>query len=93
MEQETKTMVARASLRDLDWDPRQRRLLGYSEIFGGSFPDRIAVTSHHTGREIMFLPVTPDHPLFDEDGWDGEQMVYQSQDPSVDMVLFLNHAY
>lgn len=86
-------MTARASLRDLDWDPQRRYLLGYSELFAGAFPDKVLVTSHHTGREIMFLPINPDHPLFDEDGWDGEQQIYQGQDAGADILLFLNHAY
>lgn len=40
------------------------------------FPSRIHVESHHTGRVVLFTQVQFGHPLFDEDGWDGEQMVY-----------------
>lgn len=82
----------RASLRDFSWDPKSRTLHGYSEMFGGGFPRAIKVISHHTGDEQEFRPVQPDHRLFDEDGWDGEQAVY-TNGAEREIVLYLTHAY
>ncbi len=35
------------------------------------------VMSHLTGIEVEFRPIRESHPLFDEDQWDGEQMIYE----------------
>lgn len=81
----------------LTWDPVQRRFHGYSEIFGGAFPAKVRVVSHRTGTPVLFAPVTRGDPLFDEDGWDGEQAIYRCvRAPNTmaeNMVLILNHAY
>jgi len=45
-----------------------------SEYIG--MPHEVFVKSHHTGRTVLFRAVAPDHPLYDEDQWDGEQQVY-----------------
>ena len=79
------------SLEELLYDKNRRRLHGYSEIFAGSFPREFAVKSHHSGDTKVFTPVKPGHALFDEDGWDGEQQIYET--PGTDLVLVLNHAY
>lgn len=79
------------SLDELTYDKNRRRLFGYSEMFGGSFPNEVSVKSHHTGDTKVFTPVKPDHTLFDEDGWDGEQQIYDT--PGTDLVLVLTHAY
>jgi hypothetical protein len=82
---------------DLDWDPTNKRFSGYSEVVAGAFPRKIRVISHRTGASAMFVPVTEDDPLFDPDGWDGEQMIYRCTQPpnakATDMVLILAHAY
>lgn len=41
------------------------------------FPSEVFVESVHTGRVVRFIPIPPGHPMWDEDGWDGEQAVYQ----------------
>ena len=46
-----------------------------SKFFGK--PPEFFVTSHHTGRVIRFVTIDEIHPLFDQDQWDGEQMVYE----------------
>lgn len=46
-----------------------------SEFFG--MPREFFVESHHTGRVVRFVAVQPGDPLWDEDGWDGEQCVYR----------------
>jgi len=35
------------------------------------------VMSHLTDIEVEFRPIRESHPLFDEDQWDGEQMIYE----------------
>ena len=85
--------IETASLRDFSWNSRRRELHGYSEIFAGDFPKEILVVSHHTNRMLTFRPVGPGHRLFDEDGWDGEQQVYEAAGGASDIVLLLSHAY
>lgn len=63
---------------DCEWK-RERETLVHA--FGdGSFPRQMRVQSAHTGLVVSFVPVQPGDPMFDEDGWDGEQMIYRSAD-------------
>lgn len=39
-------------------------------------PNSLIIKSHHTGRKILFKRISPDHPLYDQDQWDGEQQIY-----------------
>lgn len=55
------------------------KLMLASEFAG--MPNAIRIRSHHTGRVVLFRPVQPGHPMWDEDGYDGEQMVYEPMDP------------
>lgn len=48
-----------------------------SEQFAGSFPSQFFVKSHHTGKEVRFVPVGPEDRLFDSDCWDGEMCIYR----------------
>jgi hypothetical protein len=41
------------------------------------FPTEVFVVSNVTGRTVRFIPIPMSHPMYDEDGWDGEQAVYQ----------------
>ena len=61
-----------------------------SEYFG--MPLTFFVRSHHTGREVRFVPVTPADVLFDQDGWDGEQQIYRPVGtvPGVDHMVIYN---
>lgn len=82
------------SLLDCTWNKNQRKLYTYSEIFGGGFPRVFQVNSPYTGRTVEFRPIGPKHPLFDEDGWDGELAVYESQKGDLDpIVCVISHAY
>ena len=47
-----------------------------SKATKGILPAFVQVMSHHTGRIVRFIPINPGHPKFDQDQWDGEQMVY-----------------
>lgn len=63
---------------DLDkceWDRARRVLHLTSEHVG--MPAEVLITSHHTGRGVIFRPVQPGDDLWDQDGWDGEQCIYR----------------
>ncbi len=63
------------SLKFCEYDKNRRVLKLASEYFG--MPLTFIVRSHHTGKDVRFVPVTPGDPLFDEDQWDGEQQIYR----------------
>jgi hypothetical protein len=62
--------------------------------FNSRFPSEVFVESHRTQRVVRFIPIPMSHPMYDHDGWDGEQAVYQ---PAADeaftnaKVLVLHH--
>ena len=63
-----------------------------SEYVG--MPSALRIRSHHTGRSVLFRPIQEDHPMFDQDGWDGEQMVYEPIDPVKNVkVLVIYHQF
>jgi hypothetical protein len=62
-----------------EYDQRRRVLKLASEYF--SMPREFLLKSNHTGRVVRFTVVSPDDPLFDPDGWDGEQQIYRPVDP------------
>ena len=61
-----------------------------SEYFG--MPLTFIVKSHHTGKEVRFVPVNPADVLFDQDHWDGEQQIYRpvGNVPGVDHMVIYN---
>lgn len=63
------------SLARCEYDKTRKVLKLSSEYFG--MPPSFFVKSHITGKSVMFVPVKPGDPLFDEDGWDGEQCIYR----------------
>ena len=63
-----------------DWDKRR----GVISIRGvGIFPKSLSVHSDSTGVSIQFEPVGEDHPMYDQDGWDGEMQAYQPVQPEM----------
>lgn len=52
-------------------------LMAPAHLFGDRFPKTVQIQSTHTGRIMTFTPITPDHPRYDEDGWDGEMALYE----------------
>ena len=75
-----------------EYDKRRKVLKLASEYFG--MPVTFFVRSHHTGKEVRFVPVGPADVLFDPDHWDGEQQIYRplGNVPGVDhMVIY--HAW
>ena len=77
-------------LSKCDYDKSRKVLKLASEYFG--MPLTFFVRSHHTGREVRFVPVTPADVLFDQDGWDGEQQIYRpvGNVPGVDHMVIYN---
>ena len=61
-----------------------------SEVIG--MPSTFYVRSHHTRKIVRFVPVNPADPLFDQDGWDGEQQIYRpvGNIPGVDHMIIYN---
>lgn len=41
------------------------------------FPERVEIESVRTGRTMAFKRIGPEHPRYDEDGWDGEMALYE----------------
>ena len=75
-----------------EYDKTRKVLKLASEYMG--MPLTFFVKSHHTGKMVCFVPVTPADKLFDQDQWDGEQQIYRplGNVPGVDhMVIY--HAY
>lgn len=72
-------MIPTYTLRDFTYLKSMKSLCAEASTLGltvGRMPTRFQIKSETTGRVITLLPITPDHPKFDEDGWDGEQQVY-----------------
>lgn len=59
-----------------EFEKDSKKLL-LSHTHTGRFPSELLLKSHKTGAEILFKPVRPGDPLWDEDGWDGEQCIYR----------------
>ena len=70
------------SLKEFEFDLKKKQLKitsdKLSKVFlTKAFPTSFFVVSHLTGVEIEFRRIGESHPLFDEDQWDGEQMIYE----------------
>jgi hypothetical protein len=79
-------------LKLCEYDKTRKVLKLSSEYIG--MPMTFFVKSHHTGKDVRFVPVTPADVLFDQDQWDGEQQIYRplGNVPGVDhLVIF--HQY
>ena len=66
------------SLKSFEYDKSRKQLKApTSKFVYGSFPPDLIVQSHVTGVRIQFRPIGENHPLFDQDQWDGEQRIYE----------------
>jgi hypothetical protein len=45
--------------------------------YNQQFPNEFMVRSHRTGKEVRFVRVSMYDVLYDQDMWDGEQMLYR----------------
>jgi hypothetical protein len=85
-------------LRLCEYDKERRILKLASEYFG--MPREFLklteffVESHYSGRIVRFKAVDESDPLFDPDGWDGEQQIYRpcGNIPNVEY-LVIYHQY
>ena len=59
---------------------KDQRVLRVASEFCG-MPRTVAVLSEHTGKTVQFVPIGPEDPLYDEDGWDGERKIYYPVEP------------
>ena len=73
-------MVSNVDLSVFTFNKKNKVLSAGSSYFYNTFPVDLDVISHHTGRVVKFVPIGRNHPQFDEDHWDGEQMVYEPLD-------------
>jgi hypothetical protein len=65
------------SLELCEYRKARKSLVLSSEPFAGRFPKQFMVRSHHTGKEVRFVAINEYDVLFDQDQWDGEQMIYR----------------
>ena len=77
-------------LKLCEYDKSRKVLKLASEYIG--MPLTFFVRSHHTGKEVRFVPVNPADKLFDPDQWDGEQQIYRpvGHVPGVDHLVIYN---
>jgi hypothetical protein len=70
---------------------KERRVLRVASEFCG-MPRVVAIRSEHTGKTVQFVAIGPEDPLYDEDGWDGEQKIYRPVEPQarVDHLVIYN---
>ena len=91
-EEAAQKSIPTVDLSRCEYDKNRKVLKLASEFIG--MPLTFMVRSHHTGKEVRFVPVTPADKLFDQDQWDGEQQIYRplGNVPGVDhMVIY--HAW
>ena len=90
IELEDEPSIPTVPLKFCEYDKNRKVLKLASEFFG--MPLTFFVKSHHTGKEVRFVPVTPADVLFDQDGWDGEQQIYRplGNVPGVDHMVIYN---
>jgi hypothetical protein len=85
-------MVPEISLRFCSYDKHRKQLSVASELVG--MPPELMIRSHHTDRVMYFKTIGQDHPLFDHDGWDGEQSIYEPVIPDARVeTLVIYHQY
>lgn len=76
-------------LQHCEYDKQRKVLKLASEFFAGGFPSCFNVHSHHTGKDLKFIPINEHDPLFDQDQWDGEMAIYRpvTDVPNVDHLV------
>lgn len=69
--------IIQVSLNDCLYDREKRVLVVPSTHTGRKLPRRLKVFSKYTGEVVEFASISSHDPLYDEDGWDGEQQIYR----------------
>jgi hypothetical protein len=69
-----KKVIIQLNMSDAKLDKKSKIMSFHYD--GGSWPDELSITSHITGVVVKFNRATIDHPLHDQDSWDGEGALY-----------------
>lgn len=82
------------TLRDFSYSKTMKSMCAEASTLGipvGKSLTRFQIASP-TGRVITFVPLTPDHPKYDEECWDGEMRVYAPTEylPTLETVSIIN---
>lgn len=82
--------IPTVDLKLCEYRKETKALLLASEYFG--MPREFFVRSHHTGKVVTFRAIGPGDPMWDEDGWDGEQCIYRpmTKVPNVEYMVIYN---
>jgi hypothetical protein len=71
--------IAKISLEKCKW---QKHLNQLTTPWNSSFPREITVHNQNTDTLRLYTHLTDSDPRFDQDQWDGEQMVYKTHAPT-----------
>jgi len=63
------------NLKDLKWQKDLNQLTFSWEKF---FPNEVTVYNPKTNKYVLYCRVLPNDARFDQDLWDGEQMIYKT---------------
>lgn len=75
--------------REVSWNPETRTFSCFSEPWAGSFPEKLSIRSHKTGKVVVF---ERDHELaLANEFWDGEECHYYNTELNAKAVI--THAY
>lgn len=77
---DTTPVVLKMSMQDADLN-KKKKTLNFS-FPRGNWPDILEITSNITGVVVKFRRASYEHPLHDQDGWDGEAALYSPMDVS-----------
>lgn len=69
--------VAKISLENCKW---QKNLNQLSIPWNSKWPVEVTIHNPKTSNHRKYVRLTDTDPRFDQDGWDGEQMVYKTYD-------------
>ena len=67
------------SLKECKW---QKHLNQLTTPWNSSFPREVTIHNQHTDTLRLYTQINDTDPRFDQDQWDGEQMVYKTHLPT-----------
>ena len=71
--------IAKISLEKCKW---QKNLNQLTVPWNSNFPKEITVHNPKTDTHRLYTQISDTDPRFDQDQWDGEQMVYKTHGPT-----------
>ena len=75
----TGKQIVYLSLEECKW---QKHLNQLTTPWNSSFPREVTVHNQHTGTLRLYTQIKDTDTRFDQDQWDGEQMVYKTHSPT-----------